>query len=260
LTRGQDYEPLWSPDGKRLIFTSERDGNREIYGMGVNGRNVANLTKNKAQDYEPSWSPDGNYIAFVSDRDDDRDTEIYVMDVDGKNPVNVTKSDEPDRGPKWQPILQKGVTASIRTAAPTTIAVGPTPSPTVDAIGTRIAGYCVDGNRQIVTLPSGLKYEDLVICEQATAAKSGMTVQIHYVGTLSNGKKFDSSYDRGQPFSFVLGAGQVIKGLDEGLIGMKVGGKRRLTIPPELAYGDRSLPGIPLRSTLIFEVELLSAK
>jgi peptidylprolyl isomerase len=89
-------------------------------------------------------------------------------------------------------------------------------------------------------------------------AKSGKTVAVHYTGTLEDGSKFDSSLDRGQPFVFLLGRGQVIKGWDQGIVGMKVGGKRRLEIPPNLGYGARGYPPvIPANAKLIFEVELL---
>lgn len=119
-------------------------------------------------------------------------------------------------------------------------------------------GESTGGN--VVTTASGLKYEDLVV-GSGPEAKAGDTVQVHYTGWLTDGTKFDSSLDRGQPFEFALGTGGVIAGWDEGVAGMKVGGKRRLTIPPELGYGASGAGGvIPPNATLIFEVELLAIK
>ncbi len=102
-----------------------------------------------------------------------------------------------------------------------------------------------------------LKVEDLVV-GNGDEAVAGKKVSVHYTGTLTDGSKFDSSLDRGRPFDFPLGGGRVIKGWDQGVAGMKVGGKRKLTIPPELAYGERGFPPvIPPGSTLVFEIELL---
>ena len=111
-----------------------------------------------------------------------------------------------------------------------------------------------------IKTPSGLVIEDLVMGNGNTAA-AGQRVSVHYTGWLTNGTKFDSSKDRGQPFMFSLGRGEVIRGWDEGVSGMKVGGKRKLTIPPELGYGARGAGGvIPPNATLVFEVELLAVR
>jgi FKBP-type peptidyl-prolyl cis-trans isomerase len=104
---------------------------------------------------------------------------------------------------------------------------------------------------------SGLQYWDIKV-GTGQEAKSGDHVKVHYTGWLTNGKKFDSSVGTGKPFDFTIGASEVIKGWDEGVTGMKVGGKRQLRIPPDLAYGDRGYPGvIPANSTLIFDIQLV---
>jgi FKBP-type peptidyl-prolyl cis-trans isomerase len=111
-----------------------------------------------------------------------------------------------------------------------------------------------------VTTSSGLKYWDIKKGTGATAVK-GKTVKVHYTGWLTDGKEFDSSYDLGEPIEFGLGSGRVIKGWDEGIAGMKVGGRRQLRIPPELGYGSRGAGStIPPNATLIFDVELVSVK
>lgn len=104
-----------------------------------------------------------------------------------------------------------------------------------------------------------LKIDDIKV-GTGIAVKSGDTVSIHYLGTLENGVKFDSSYDRGQPFETQIGVGQVIEGWDKGVVGMKVGGKRKLTIPYQMAYGENGYGPIPPKATLIFEVELMEIK
>ncbi len=111
--------------------------------------------------------------------------------------------------------------------------------------------------KKTVTTPSGLKYVDVVVGKGAAPAP-GKMVKVHYTGTLENGKKFDSSVDRKEPFSFTIGVGQVIQGWDEGVMTMKVGGKRKLIIPSKLGYGARGAGGdIPPNATLLFDVELL---
>lgn len=114
------------------------------------------------------------------------------------------------------------------------------------------------GSREIVT-SSGLRYEDLTPGSGASP-KPGQTVIVHYVGTLLNGNKFDSSRDRNRPFEFEIGEGRVIRGWDEGVMSMKMNGKRKLIIPPHLGYGSRDMGVIPPNSTLVFEVELLGVK
>jgi FKBP-type peptidyl-prolyl cis-trans isomerase len=112
-------------------------------------------------------------------------------------------------------------------------------------------------NENTVTTPSGLQYIDLAEGAGATA-EAGNNVSVHYTGWLTDGTKFDSSVDRDQPFQFPLGAGRVIAGWDEGVCGMTVGGKRKLTIPSDLGYGPTGAGGvIPPNATLVFEVELL---
>lgn len=131
--------------------------------------------------------------------------------------------------------------------------------PTLTENNTLIASNTMS-DANAVTTPSGLKYVELKEGTGATP-QPGQTVEVHYVGTLEDGTKFDSSRDRGQPFSFKIGVGQVIKGWDEGVSTIKVGGRRQLIIPSELGYGSRGAGGvIPPNATLLFDVELLGVK
>lgn len=127
--------------------------------------------------------------------------------------------------------------------------------------GDRIfAGQSETSQADMISTASGLQYQDTLVGSGATA-KPGDTVSVHYTGTLTDGTKFDSSLDRNQPFEFTIGAGRVIAGWEEGLVGMNVGGKRKLVIPPALGYGAAGAGGvIPPNATLFFEIELLAIK
>jgi peptidylprolyl isomerase len=128
-------------------------------------------------------------------------------------------------------------------------------SPTSSTSTPSVAGF-----ENAITTPSGLKYVDEVE-GTGKSPTTGRQVSVHYTGTLTNGTKFDSSHDRGQPYTFPIGRGEVIKGWDEGLMSMKVGGKRKLLIPANLAYGAGGRPPkIPPNSTLLFDLELVDAK
>ncbi len=134
------------------------------------------------------------------------------------------------------------------------------PAPTILTENNILIASDTMSDANVVTTPSGLKYVELKEGTGATPER-GQTVEVHYIGTLEDGTKFDSSRDRGQPFKFKIGVGQVIKGWDEGLSTMKVGGRRNLIIPPELGYGSRGAGGvIPPNATLLFDVELLGVK
>lgn len=128
-----------------------------------------------------------------------------------------------------------------------------TPAPAADAAAAA-------PKPKVHKLPSGLVYEDLVV-GNGTMADPGLTVSVQYTGWLTNGTKFDSSFDHGRPYTFTLGAGSVIAGWDQGIKGMRLGGKRKLTIPPDMGYGPAGNgERIPPNSTLVFEVELVNVR
>lgn len=145
----------------------------------------------------------------------------------------------------------------------------PLPQPTISAIiqgGVSASPSALPSERgtatgsgKIITMDNGLQIQDEV-AGTGVEAVAGKKVTVNYTGTLTDGTKFDSSFDHGQPFSFNLGAGEVIQGWDQGVAGMKVGGKRKLVIPPSLGYGSQAVGPIPANSTLVFEVELLGVE
>jgi hypothetical protein len=168
-------------------------------------------------------------------------------------------------------VFQREQSNADKTAASIGIAVGSvTPTPTPD-VGDLALGYKAGASPSSVpnpsatpgpvqTLEGGMKVQDVVV-GTGDEAKTGMAVAVNYTGTLEDGTKFDSSYDRNQPFQFVLGTGMVIKGWDVGIVGMRVGGKRRLAIPPEMGYGAKgSGSKIPPNAALYFDVELLAVQ
>jgi FKBP-type peptidyl-prolyl cis-trans isomerase FkpA len=164
--------------------------------------------------------------------------------------LSVAKTSGQERSARFTQVFQKRQGRWVLISAQWT-GVGPAPGQQQES-STSTSGE--------VSTPSGLKYVDIVVGTGASPSR-GQNVTVNYVGTLENGQKFDSSYDRGEPFTFRIGIGQVIKGWDEGVMTMKVGGKRKLIIPSSLGYGARGAGGvIPPNATLIFEVELLGVQ
>jgi len=152
-------------------------------------------------------------------------------------------------------IMKKWMTLSLISVIAATACTKKKPGEETD---TNTAG----GNTQVAmqaTPAPKVEIED-VSAGKGAEAVAGKQVTVHYTGTLKDGTKFDSSVDRKQPFTFNLGKGEVIRGWDQGVVGMKIGGKRKLSIPPELAYGSNAVGAIPANSTLLFEIELIDVK
>ncbi|PIQ24802.1 peptidylprolyl isomerase [bacterium (Candidatus Blackallbacteria) CG17_big_fil_post_rev_8_21_14_2_50_48_46] len=168
---------------------------------------------------------------------------VNFLDMDGPDDVYLT-SDDGMRLSDTSPALGAGLAAGM---------------PAADILGVARTSPPDAGAYQggFTSILPPLLVQDLVV-GTGPAVATGNAVTVNYIGTLTNGTEFDNSYTRGQPFSFTVGANQVIKGWEQGLIGMQAGGKRRLTIPPHLAYGSATVGIIPPDSTLIFEIELVS--
>ena len=147
-----------------------------------------------------------------------------------------------------EPPAPEPVSTETQVAPPASAAASATAPPAAGSAAPSASAAAPEAPMGVTTVTPG----------KGTAAKTGDKVRVHYTGTFPDGKKFDSSRDRNQPFDFTLGQGQVIKGWDQGVVGMKVGEKRKLVIPPSLAYGVHGRPGIPPSSTLLFDIELLA--
>ncbi|MGA2052414.1 MAG: FKBP-type peptidyl-prolyl cis-trans isomerase [Opitutales bacterium] len=183
---------------------------------------------------------------------------IAVVVVFGAIMLIVRKSIPEPEAPA--PSADVSAPASAASSAPASAPVAAAPAPPAPPVPAETAPAENSSiEPETVTTPSGLQYQ-ILQAGNGTEAQAGQTVTVNYTGWLTDGTKFDSSDDHGQPFQFALGGHQVIAGWDEGVAGMKVGEKRKLIIPPDLAYGPDGVGPIPGNATLVFEVELLDAK